>query len=133
VTSGPDTQRRLVKEGYLWHGDALDDDVPYLQRFPEGDIVAVPMSIDFNDLPHAMRFGRTPRQFVDMFFEALDAISLQPPETIILDFFAHGHCYGRPAASWAIENIMQRCSARDDLWVTTRSAIAKHFRACLTG
>lgn len=132
VTSGPDTHRRLIEHGYSWHGDVLDNDLPYLQRFPEGDIVAVPMSIDFNDLPHAMRFGRTPRQFVEMFFDALDAIQKQPAETIILDIFAHGHCYGRPAAAWAIDAILQRCAAFDDLWMTTRNDIAEHFRAHLS-
>lgn len=131
VTSGTETQRRLVQQGYRWHGDALDDDLPYLQRFAEGDIVAVPMTIDFNDLPHAMRFGRTPRQFVDMFFEALEAIERQPAETIILDIFAHGHCYGRPAAAWAIDEIARRCVERDNLWLTTRTSIADHFLATL--
>ncbi|MBV1895200.1 MAG: polysaccharide deacetylase family protein [Rhodobacteraceae bacterium] len=131
VTSGSDTHRRLVNEGYLWHGDMLDDDLPYLQRYPEGDIVAVPMSIDFNDLPHAMRFGRTPLQFVDLFFQALDEIADQPAETLILDVFAHGHCYGRPAAAWAIDKIMKHCAAQDHLWITTRTAIAEHFRANL--
>ena len=121
VTSGAETQRRLVQQGYRWHGDALDDDLPYLQRFAEGDIVAVPMTIDFNDLPHAMRFGRTPRQFVDMFFEALEAIESQPAETIILDIFAHGHCYGRPAAAWAIDEIARRCVERGNLWMACGS------------
>lgn len=132
VTSGPATHRRLIEHGYRWHGDALDDDLPYLQRYPEGDIVAIPMSIDFNDLPHAMRFGRTPRQFVEMFCEALDAIQKQPAETIILDIFAHGHCYGRPAAAWAIDEILMRCAVSNDLWVTTRSKIADHVRTHLT-
>jgi len=132
VTSGPDTHRRLIEHGYSWHGDALDDDLPYLQRYPEGDIVAIPMSIDFNDLPHAMRFGRTPLQFVEMFFDALDAIQKQPAETVILDVFAHGHCYGRPAAAWAIDEILKRCAAHDSLWITTRSGIAEHFRANLS-
>lgn len=129
VTSGPETHRRLVRHGYFWHGDVLDHDLPYLQRFPEGEIVAVPMTIDFNDLPHAMRFGRTPRQFVDMFFDALEAISTQPAETLILDIFAHGHCFGRPATAWAIDEMAGRCTERDDLWMTTRGAIASHFRA----
>lgn len=129
VTSGPDSQRRLVQHGYTWHGDVLDHDRPYLQRFPEGEILAIPMTIDFNDLPHAMRFGRTPRQFVDMFFDALAGLSAQPAETVILDIFAHGHCYGRPAAAWAIDEMARRCAARDDLWITTRGAIASHVSA----
>ncbi|TFL19454.1 polysaccharide deacetylase family protein [Jannaschia formosa] len=126
VTSGPDSQQRLVEAGYRWHGDALDADRPYVQVFPEGEILAVPMSVEFNDLPHAMRFGRTPGQFVQMVTEAIEGIRTQPAETIILDIFAHGHCYGRPAAAWAINEIAARCVSDEALWLTTRTQIAEH-------
>lgn len=129
VTSSIDNQCRLVRAGYRWHGDALDRDLPYVQVFAEGEILAIPMSVEFNDLPHAMRFGRTPGQFVDLFTEALDGIKSQPAETIILDVFAHGHCYGRPAAAWAIDEIAAICAADAALWPTTRANIADH---CLT-
>ncbi|MBS1302068.1 hypothetical protein [Loktanella sp. SALINAS62] len=126
MTSSVDSQRRLVRTGYRWHGDALDRDLPYRQIFPEGEILAIPMSVEFNDLPHAMRFGRTPGQFVELFVEAVGGIKTQPPETIILDVFAHGHCYGRPAAAWAIDRIASLCAGDDSLWTTTRSRIAEH-------
>lgn len=126
VTSGPEVQHHLMKAGYRWHGDVIDADLPYLQRFDCGDILAIPMSVEFNDLPHAMRFGRTPGQFVELFREALKGIKRQPAETIILDIFAHGHCYGRPAAAWAIDDIARLCSEDPDLWVTTRAKIAEH-------
>lgn len=126
VTSSTESQRRLVKAGYRWHGDALDSDLPYMQIFPEGDILAIPMSVEFNDLPHAMRFGRTPGQFVELFTQALAGIKAQPAETIILDIFAHGHCYGRPAAAWAIDEIAAICAQDETLWLTTRAQIAAH-------
>lgn len=126
VTSSTESQRRLVKAGYRWHGDALDSDLPYMQIFPEGDILAIPMSVEFNDLPHAMRFGRTPGQFVELFSQALAGIKAQPAETIILDIFAHGHCYGRPAAAWAIDEIAAICAQDETLWLTTRAQIAAH-------
>ncbi|MCE0507309.1 polysaccharide deacetylase family protein [Roseivivax sp. GX 12232] len=126
VTSGPSVQHRLAELGYAWHGDVIDDDRPYVQRFGASNILAIPMSVEFNDLPHAMRFGRTPGQFVELFGTALEGIKRQPPETIILDVFAHGHCYGRPAAAWAIDEIARLCNADRDLWLTTRSEIAAH-------
>lgn len=126
VTSTIESQQRLVRAGYRWHGDALDQDLPYMQRFPEGEILAIPMSVEFNDLSHAMRFGRTPGQFVDLFAEALDGIKSAPAETIILDIFAHGHCYGRPAAAWAIDKIAALCVLEEGVWITTRSQIAEH-------
>ncbi|PKQ14152.1 MAG: polysaccharide deacetylase [Alphaproteobacteria bacterium HGW-Alphaproteobacteria-1] len=126
VTSSAENQRAFAKAGYRWHGDAIDDDLPYLQRVDDAEILAIPMSVEFNDLPHAMRFGRTPGQFVTLVTEALNAIKTQPAETIILDIFAHGHCYGRPAASWAIDEIAATCAGDDALWITTRSEIADH-------
>jgi peptidoglycan/xylan/chitin deacetylase (PgdA/CDA1 family) len=126
VTSSIEGQQRLVRAGYKWHGDALDQDLPYSQVFPEGEILAIPMSVEFNDLPHSMRFGRTPGQFVELFTQALDGIRRQPEETMILDVFAHGHCYGRPAAAWAIDEIARICAQDTSLWLTTRSAIADH-------
>jgi peptidoglycan/xylan/chitin deacetylase (PgdA/CDA1 family) len=126
VTSSTETQRELAAQGYAWHGDVLDDDLPYLQRFEDGEILAIPMCVEFNDLPHAMRFGRTPGQFVELFTEALAGIRRQPAETIILDVFAHGHCYGRPAAAWAIDEIARICAEDKALWPTTRLGIAAH-------
>ena len=49
----------------------LDADMPYTQEFDNGSIIAVPFTMDINDLPHAMRYGRTPRQFVEMFSDYL--------------------------------------------------------------
>jgi len=126
VTSSTRIQKMLADHGYLWHGDVLDQDLPYVQRFDQAEIMAIPMSVEFNDLPHAMRFGRTPRQFVDLFTQTLDGIKSQPAETIILDIFAHGHCYGRPAAAWAIDEIARVCKQDATLWLTTRSEIASY-------
>jgi peptidoglycan/xylan/chitin deacetylase (PgdA/CDA1 family) len=124
VTSSPEVQRMLAAHGYRWHGDVLDGDLPYVQRFDNGEILAIPMSVEFNDLPHALRFGRTPGQFVELVREALAGIKAQAAETVILDVFAHGHCYGRPAAAWAIDEIARLCREDGSLWLTTRSEIA---------
>jgi hypothetical protein len=32
----------LAETGYLWHGDAMDDDLPYIQDFSGRRIVAAP-------------------------------------------------------------------------------------------
>lgn len=126
VTSSIEVQRYLALQGYRWHGDVIDADTPYVQHFDQGEILAIPMSVEFNDLPHTLRFGRTPTQFVELFQEALNGIKSQPAETIILDVFAHGHCYGRPAAAWAIDAIARLCKADRSLWLTTRTKIAAH-------
>jgi len=131
ATANEETFRRLVADGYTWHGDVLDTDLPYVQQFDEGEIVAVPLSIEFNDLSHSMRFGRSPQQFVDMFGQMLPRVLAADDDVVIIDVLVHTHCYGRPACAWAYAEIAQQCAARDDIWVTTRGQIAAHLRTQL--
>lgn len=133
ITSDLEVQHKLAQHGYKWHGDVLDDDLPYLQRFADSEIMAIPVTIDFNDLPHAMRFGRTPEQFVQMFMTTLDKLLASSRETLILDVIVHGHCYGRPAGAWAFEEIVKRCSQEKNLWLTTRGQIFEYARPYLGG
>lgn len=128
VTSSADTQQALARAGFAWHGDALDDDLPYLQRFEDSEIMAIPMSVEFNDLALSGRYGCAPAEFSERVVRAIEALMRRPDETVILDIFAHGHCFGRPAAAWAVEDIMQRCAEIDALWMTTRSRIYWHCR-----
>ena len=112
--------------GYRWQGDALDEDLPYVQDYASGSLVAVPLSIEINDLSHAMRFGRTPQQFVELFDHALSHMLANTHDVVILDVLVHAHCYGRPACAWAYAEIAKRCAQRKDIWVTTRGRIADH-------
>lgn len=132
-TAGPQTLRLLVEAGYAWHSDVLDDDRPYLQFFEEGQLLAIPFTMDINDLPHAMRFGRTPRQFVELFDDFLAHAAEREDVAIIMDVTAHTHCYGRPGGAWAYEEIARMVRGRDDIWIATRQDIADHAMAALGG
>lgn len=129
-TPGANTARLLIEAGYLWQGDVFDDDRPYVQTFDAGQIVAIPLSMEINDLPHAMRFGRSPRQFIELFDDHLSAAITGEDEAVIIDITAHCHCYGRPAGAWAYEAIAKSVQGRDDVWLTTRDEIAAHVRNC---
>jgi hypothetical protein len=127
-TPGRDTARCLLEAGYRWHGDVFDDDRPYVQQFDAGRIVAVPLTMEINDLPHAMRFGRSPRQFVDLFDDLLAHVLGGEEEALMIDVTAHAHVYGRPAGAWAMETIARQVKARDDVWIATRHQLAEHVR-----
>lgn len=128
-TAGLDTMQVLVEQGYDWQGDVLDTDAPYIQQFDNGEIVAVPFNMEINDLPHAMRFGRTATQFVEM-FDAFLANTLKVDDgALIIDVTAHAHCYGRAAGAWAYEEVVRRVASRDDVYVATRGEIAAYTRA----
>jgi peptidoglycan/xylan/chitin deacetylase (PgdA/CDA1 family) len=129
-TPGFDGARMLMEAGYAWHGDAFDDDRPYVQVFDSGRIVAIPLTMEINDLPHSTRFGRSPRQFVELFHDLLVA-AIAEPEAVLIDVTAHAHVYGRPAGAWAYEAIAKSVGARDDVWVATRDRIATHVQQSL--
>jgi peptidoglycan/xylan/chitin deacetylase (PgdA/CDA1 family) len=128
-TQGAHTLDALVNAGYRWHGDAMDADLPYEQNNEYGSIVAVPFGIDINDLPHAMHFGRTPRQYIEMFDDLLGRISVVDDGPLIIDVTAHAHNYGRPGCAWAYEHVVHELAQRDDIWLTTRAEIVAHFQA----
>jgi peptidoglycan/xylan/chitin deacetylase (PgdA/CDA1 family) len=118
----------LLEAGYLWQGDAFDDDRPYLQIFDAGALVAIPLTMEINDLPHAMRFGRSPRDYLDLLEEALGQMLRRDDEAVMIDVTSHAHVYGRPAGAWAFEAIAAKVGAMDDVWLATRGEIAAHVR-----
>ncbi|MEV4760308.1 polysaccharide deacetylase family protein [Micromonospora sp. NPDC049559] len=132
-TPGPDTARFLLAAGYDWQGDVFDDDRPYLQVFEDGDLVGIPLTMEVNDLPHAMRYGRSPRQFVEIFDDLLAAALADEEEAVMIDVTAHAHCYGRPAGAWAYETIARETRGRDDVWLATRAELAGYVRTSLDG
>jgi peptidoglycan/xylan/chitin deacetylase (PgdA/CDA1 family) len=125
-TPSPDTARFLVEAGYQWHGDAFDDDRPYLQVLGDRRIVAIPLTMDINDLPHAMRFGRSARQFVELFDDLLERSGGADDLAVSIDVTAHAHVYGHPAGAWAYEVIALKALGRDDVWVATRTEVAAY-------
>ena len=128
-TPSTHSARLLLAAGYTWHGDVFDDDLPYMQVFDAGRIVAIPLTMEVNDLPHAMRYGHSPRAFVERFDDLLGGALQGGGEAIMIDVTAHCHVYGRPAGAEAFEQIGQRVAQRDDVWIATRLEIAEHVRS----
>src|SRR5260370_7801880 len=49
-TSRAETPRLLIEAGYCWYGDVFDDDLPYVQTFGNGQIVAIPLRTAVTDM-----------------------------------------------------------------------------------
>ena len=125
-TPGVNMGGLLVDAGYQWHGDAFDDDRPYVEIHTGGSLVAVPLTMEINDLPHAMRFGRSPQQFIELFNALLARLLDEEDEAVLIDVTAHAHVYGRPAGAWAFGDLARSVAGRSDVWVATRGEIALH-------
>jgi peptidoglycan/xylan/chitin deacetylase (PgdA/CDA1 family) len=127
-TPSPRTGRLLAEEGFAWHGDTLNDDLPYVVRFGQRSIVAFPGNMEVNDLPFSMRHGNPPRMMLDVFEDWLTYVRTREKGAQRMDPTIHAHVFGRPAGMWVFERLMEIATAADDIWVGTRSEAAAHLR-----
>ena len=67
----PQHHSTVAEAGYIWHGDAYDDDLPYIQHFAGSRIVAIPLTMEVNDMPLYVRYGNAPSVFLDIFKDNL--------------------------------------------------------------
>jgi peptidoglycan/xylan/chitin deacetylase (PgdA/CDA1 family) len=128
------TRRLLVEEGYVYHMDDFADDVPRWDFVETGGarrgIVIVPYAIDTNDMKFWVAPAYTPQQWLDYavatFDQLYDEGASQPK---IMSLGVHLRIIGRPGRIGALARFMQHVAARDDVWVTSRLAIARQFAA----
>jgi peptidoglycan/xylan/chitin deacetylase (PgdA/CDA1 family) len=130
-TPSPKTARLLAQEGYMWHSDTLNDDLPYQVDFGDCSIVAVPGTMEVNDLPLFMRHGQPPRAMVEIFEDWLSYARAWETRAIKIDPTVHAHVFGRPAGAGAFQNILEIATKAEDVWVGTRSEMVEHFLASL--
>jgi hypothetical protein len=122
-TSGPDLPLLLAQAGYKWYGDVFDEDLPYVQRFGDLKIVAIPLSTDVNDMPF-MKYGNPPKLMLESFEENL-GIAREGDGPSVIDVTVHAHIFGRPRGAHYFEQIVARAIAAPDVWVATRLEIAE--------
>lgn len=124
-TGSLSSARLLAEAGYLHHGDVNDDDRPYVMDFGGKRIVAIPLTMDVNDLPTCIRYGHRPRHMLDTFHDTIAAMRREEAP-LMLDVTAHTHVMGRPSGAWVYDEIMASVMGRDDVWVCTRGQMAQH-------
>lgn len=130
-TPSPNTARLLAEEGFHWHGDTLNDDLPYLVKFGSKSIVALPSTMEVNDLPLAMKHGQPPSVYVENFVEWLKYVRKREKGACKIDPTVHAHVFGRPAGTWAFERVMEIARKSKDIWIGTRAEAAAHVRKVL--
>lgn len=126
-TGAPGHEWRLAEAGYRHHGDCNDDDLPHLAEAGGAEIVGIPLTMDVNDLPSAIRYGNNARAMLEQFEDALAAMLQRETRPAALDVTIHTHVYGRPAGAWVFDEIMQRVRATPGLWTGTRAEAAAHL------
>ena len=110
----------LAEDGFLWHGDYNDTDLPYLVQTPSGPIVAL-MHSDFTD-NRVMR--GSPRDFLDVHLDTFDFLSgTGQPE--IMNLTVHAHFGGRPPLAAMVQRILRHMQASGAAWFARHDELAR--------
>jgi peptidoglycan/xylan/chitin deacetylase (PgdA/CDA1 family) len=126
-TPSPRTAKMLTEEGFEWHGDSLNDDLPYLVKYDTGTIIAFSSNMECNDLPLYMRYGNPPRVMLEIFEDWLAYARKHEKGAARLDPTIHSHVFGRPLGMSVFRKMLEIATAADDIWVGTRSEAVKYI------
>ncbi|HUA54765.1 MAG TPA: polysaccharide deacetylase family protein [Candidatus Sulfotelmatobacter sp.] len=124
VTPSPHTAELLVRAGFTWHCDYADRDLPYLHDTPAGRIVAIPFTMEVNDMPLYIRYGNAPDVFTGVLRRLLDGWAQPHNAPACLDVTVHAHVFGRPFGAIEFGAALDLVRAQPQAWLTSHAALA---------
>jgi peptidoglycan/xylan/chitin deacetylase (PgdA/CDA1 family) len=118
------TAELLAEEGFLWHGDYNDTDLPYALETAKGTLVAIPHS-DFTD--NRVLRG-SPRDFYQVYKDTFDFVYRTEPMGM-LNLTVHAHFGGRPMMSAMLAEILRYMKGFPGVWFARHDEIARYVLA----
>jgi peptidoglycan/xylan/chitin deacetylase (PgdA/CDA1 family) len=128
-SSGSEHTIRLLKEGgYIWNGDDLSDDLPFIVSTDGGPFVMMPrQSIATNDITHWVFSRNSPNVMWEGFKDTFDAIYAEAQDgwPRWIDITLHAHMAGRPTLIPVIEKMLSYAAAHEGVYFTRKRDIAE--------
>lgn len=120
----------LVKEGFKFYCDMMNDDQPYLIDTENGPIVSVPYSNEINDFTIITRRGHTTNEYRDILIEELDVLHEEgAKQARIMNVGIHPHVSGRAYRIRALREFIEHAKSLPGVWWATREEIADWYLA----
>lgn len=127
-TGSEHTIRILKEEGYIWNGDDLSDDLPFVVESGAGPFVMMPrQSLATNDITHWVFSRHSPNVMWEGFRDTFDALYAEAQEggARSIDITLHAHMAGRPTLIPAIERMLSHALEHDGVYFTRKCDIAR--------
>jgi peptidoglycan/xylan/chitin deacetylase (PgdA/CDA1 family) len=119
----PNTVRILHElGGFIWRGDSLDNDLPYIHRFDSSQIVELPSAVTLDDYDNYAERGYSPQEVFELWRDEFDVLY---EEGKFFCLTMHPFMTGRPAASKTLEKIIAHIKSHDGVWIARADEIAK--------
>ncbi len=125
--TSPNTARLIAEEGgFLYDADGYADDLPYWDRRHGRPQLAVPYSLDANDMKFVALNGFTePDQFLRYLRDTFDQLVEEGGRMMSIGL--HGRIAGRPGRARAVARFLDHVIGSGIAWVARRDEIARHW------
>ena len=125
--------RRIVMEegGFLYDSDIYSDDLPYWEEGPRGPHLAIPYTLDTNDMRFAVAQGfNSGDQFYAYLRDSFDALYAEGADAPkMLSVGLHCRLVGRPGRIVGLQRFLDHIAGHDGVWIPRRIDIARHWHA----
>lgn len=117
------THQLLLDEGLQYTADLGDDDVPYWLDLPAGRLLAVPYSLETNDISLLLCMHYTAEQFADAIVAHVAQLCVEPRAGTAVGIGLHTFLVGQPGRLASLRNCLQRLAAMPEVWLCTGDEI----------
>jgi OHCU decarboxylase len=128
-TSQNTTPLMMAEGGFLYTADIYSDELPYWLNGPNGPQLAVPYTLDANDMrfatPQGFNAGDQFFAYLKDTFDTLYAEGETAPKMMSVGL--HCRLVGRPGRAAALARFLDYVRSHTQVWVATRLDIARHW------
>jgi peptidoglycan/xylan/chitin deacetylase (PgdA/CDA1 family) len=110
--------------GFIWRGDSLDNDIPYIHPFEGQNIVELPSAVTLDDYDNYAERGYSPEEVFKLWRDEFDVLY---EEGKFYCLTMHPFMTGRPAASKTLEKIITHVKSHEGVWIARADEIAKYW------
>jgi peptidoglycan/xylan/chitin deacetylase (PgdA/CDA1 family) len=127
-TPSQSTSELLADAKFAWHGDVFDADLPTRLQTASGPIMAMPFTMEVNDMPLYVRYGNEPEAFTRILQRILENVAAIPRTPFCLDLTVHAHVFGRPYGAVEFAKSLELAKQhRAAAWLTDHGTLADSF------
>jgi hypothetical protein len=118
------TSGLLAAQGFRFHAEMFDSDLPYRIDTPSGTLVGVPFTMEVNDMPLYVRYGNEPDAFTRTLTKIVAGWPRLGSPFGCLDITVHAHVFGRPYGALAFLDSLAVVKDSPHCWLTDHARLA---------
>jgi peptidoglycan/xylan/chitin deacetylase (PgdA/CDA1 family) len=113
------TEELLAEVGLSYTADRGDDDVPYWVDTPRGTLLAIPYSLETNDISLFLGLHYTAAEFADALVEHVARLVAEGATGSVAALGLHPFLVGQPGRVEHLRRALTHIAAMPDVWLAT--------------